>query len=231
MKKAAAIIMSIISAVTAAAQGKQEDWADFNRYSADNSTINASKKYPKAVFMGDSITYNWDLFDHEFFTGHDFLSRGISGQTSSHMLVRFRDDVINLKPEYVIILAGTNDLARNNGVISKEHVFGNIVSMCELARLHKIKPVVCSVLPAVIFSWRKELGNPTGEITALNGMLKEYAKKNGFTYVDYYSEMEDENHGLRKEYSLIHENGEADTVHPSVEGYRKMEEIILKHLK
>jgi lysophospholipase L1-like esterase len=120
----------------------------------------------------------------------------------------------------VVILAGTNDIAQNNGIISHKHILDNIISMCELAKIHKIKPVICSVLPAYRFGWRKEL-EPANEIVRLNAMLREYAQKNGIAYVDYHSEMKDERNGLP-------ENLAKDGVHPTAEGYELMESIVMK---
>ena len=130
---------------------KQREWAKFDRYESANARI---KKAPAAVFMGDSITANWYSFRPEFFAENNYAGRGISGQTSSEMLVRFRNDVINLKPKYVAIMAGTNDVAENNGKIKLENVLSNIISMAELGRLHGIKVVLCSVLPASKIPWR-----------------------------------------------------------------------------
>jgi lysophospholipase L1-like esterase len=138
------------------------------------------------------------------------------------MLVRFRNDVINLEPRVVVILAGTNDVAENNGPTSLENIAGNIASMAELAKAHHIKVVICSVLPATDFWWHKGL-EPAGKIIRLNEMLKAYAMKNHFSYVDYHSEMKDATNGLDKKYS-------DDGVHPTPVGYRKMEEILERTL-
>ena len=199
----------------------QDDWAQFKRYAADNEKVTVQ---PKAVFMGDSITDGWPGKDQDFFTDNNFVGRGISGQTTSHMVVRFRKDVVDLAPKYVVILAGTNDIALNNGYIALEDVLGNIVSMCEIAKANKIKPVICSVLPCKHYGWRPEVKNPGEEIVKLNAMLKDYAKKNKITYVDYHSAMKDSENGLPESLAK-------DGCHPTFEGYRIMEEIILKVLK
>lgn len=198
---------------------QSQDWAGFGRYQEANKTVTTG---PKAVFIGDSITDIWAAADPEFFASGNFIGRGISGQTSSQMLVRFRKDVLALNPKYVVILAGTNDIARNNGVISLENILGNIISMCEIARANKIKPIICSVLPAGAFSWRKEL-TPAQEIVRLNGMLKEYAEKNRIPYVDYHSALKDESDALPKKYAN-------DGVHPTLECYKLMENIIIEYL-
>lgn len=199
---------------------RSQDWAKFHRYKKANDTL---KKPVKVVFLGNSITDGWYSRRPGFFDENGFIGRGISGQTTSEMLVRFQSDVIDLKPEVVVILAGTNDLARNNGVISHEHILQNIRSMCELARFHKIRPVLCSILPAYQFRWNKEL-KPAEEIKAVNKMIEEYAKRNRFAYVDYYSALVDERGGLPEQYSK-------DGVHPTPEGYAVMEPIVLRTVR
>lgn len=200
-----------------------QDFANFAKYANDNTKVKSQKTVPTAVFMGDSITEGWFSTNPKFFTDHNFVGRGISGQTTSQMLLRFREDVINLKPRKVIILAGTNDIAENQGPISLEKVFGNIVSMVELAKVNKIKVVLCSVLPAYDFPWRKGL-EPANKVIALNKMLYDYAQKNHITYVDYHSEMKDDKNGLPVELA-------GDGIHPTKLGYTKMEEILMKTLK
>ena len=153
----------------------QDDWANLGRYAQANSEVTVQ---PKAVFMGDSITQCWWDADPNFFTSNNFLCRGISGQTTSHMLVRMRKDVVALHPKYVVILAGTNDIAKNNGFIEVDDIYGNIVSMCEIAKANKVKPVICSVLPVKQYKWRKEVTDCADRIIRLNAMLKEYAEKN-----------------------------------------------------
>lgn len=199
---------------------RQSDWAQFDRYAEANRNVASA---PKAIFMGNSITEGWAKKRPDFFATHDFVGRGISGQTSSHMLVRFQADVIALKPKYVVILAGTNDIAQNNGTISQEHIMENIRSMCELAMAHRIKPVLCSVLPAARFSWNPAL-QPAEDIKALNVAIKAYAARKRIPYVDFYSALVDDQGGLPAEYA-------ADGVHPTVEGYAVMENILLKTLK
>lgn len=195
------------------------DWAQFNRYAADD---NSMKKPAKVVFMGNSITDNWYRMHPDFFVKNGFTGRGISGQTTSEMLVRFQSDVIDLKPKVVVILAGINDLAQNNGTISHKHIMQNIQSMCELAAYHKIKPVLCSITPSCQFSWHKDL-TPAKDIREVNEMIRKYAKENGFTYVDYYSALVDERGGLPEKYSN-------DGVHPTLDGYAIMEKIVLKSI-
>lgn len=207
----------LLMATSVSAQTEKGDWAQFGRYADANKRVTTPAK---VVFMGNSITDGWWPNDSTFFINNNFLDRGISGQTTSEMLVRFRQDVINLKPKAVVILAGINDIAHNNGVISLENVFGNIVSMAELARYNKITPIICSVLPAYDFPWRPGM-NPAPKVIELNKMLKAYADKEGLTYVDYHSAMKDERDGLPK-------NLAGDEVHPTLEGYKIMEKIVLE---
>ncbi|MEN0053721.1 MAG: SGNH/GDSL hydrolase family protein [Mucilaginibacter sp.] len=196
-----------------------KDWANIKRFEADNANVIAqANKNPKSVvYMGDSITDFWINNDPAFFTGKPYYDRGISGQTTTQMLVRFRDDVINLKPAVVVILAGINDIAENNGPIKLEAVFGNIQSMAVLAKDAGIKVVLASVLPAVDFPWRPGL-EPAPKVIKLNAMLKDYADKNHLVYLDYFSAMADENKGLPKSLS-------GDGVHPNLAGYKVMEPL------
>ncbi|MCR5244455.1 MAG: acylhydrolase [Bacteroidales bacterium] len=223
MKKFLVIITLLIVSVSSFAQKRDidRDWAKFGRYAADNAMIT---KRPKAILYGDSITDGWPSHDADFFTEHNFLGRGIGGQTTEEMLVRFRQDVIALKPKYVVILAGINDIARNNGKISNEVTVGNIISMCELAKLHKIKPIICSLTPADSFTWRKEIKDVVEQVMKVNSMLEEYARKNKIPYVNYFDAMKDENNALRKELGY-------ESVHPNLEGYKVMESVLLKTLK
>ena len=215
------ILITIISSGIGikAQNSAPKDWAKFYRYQEANETISFR---PKAVFMGDSITDGWAKQSPDFFSSNNFVGRGISGQTTSQMLIRFRRDVLDLSPKYVIILAGTNDIALNNGLISLENILGNLQSMCELARAHKIKPILCSVLPADRYRWRKEL-KPAGEIVKLNELIKEYAKSAKIPYVDYHSVLKDENNALPEKHA-------ADGVHPNLDCYKIMEDIIIKYL-
>ena len=197
-----------------------KDWAQFERYESKNKAL---VERPDVVFMGNSITDCWADTVPAFFADNNFVGRGISGQVSSQMLVRFQEDVINLHPKVVVICCGTNDIAQNNGYISLEHILMNIKSMCELARANKIKPIVCSTLPAKGFKWRPEM-KPANDIIRLNEMIKEYAKENKIPYVDYHSALKDEENGLPLKYSK-------DGVHPNAQGYAVMERVIMPILK
>jgi lysophospholipase L1-like esterase len=199
-----------------------KDWAFLKKYSDENTKLSAvSPGEKRVVFMGNSITEFWKFWDREFFTRNkSFVNRGISGQTTPQMLVRFRNDVINLNPSIVVILAGTNDIAGNTGPATLENIFGNIVSMAELAEANHIKAILCSVLPVYEYPWSPGL-EPAGKIMELNAMLLSYAKKNNLEYIDFHSPMVDERKGLKVEYS-------SDGVHPNLKGYKVMDELVEK---
>lgn len=167
----------------------------------------------RVVFMGDSITEAWNL--QKSFPGKAYVNRGISGQTSSQILVRFRQDVIDLQPKVVVILAGTNDLAENTGAVTLSQVEGNLMSLAQLAAANGIGVVLCSVLPTVHYWWHPEVKNPAPRIAALNKWIKSYAAEKDYVYVDYYSAMADAAGGLPRKLS-------PDGVHPSPAGYAVM---------
>lgn len=205
-----------------------QDWANTDRFKDENAKLGPpSLGEKRIVFMGNSITQGWIEICPDFFSGKSYINRGISGQTTPQMLVRFRPDVINLKPAVVVILAGTNDIAGNTGPSTLEMIMDNLISMSELAKANKIMVVLSSVLPAFDYSWKPGL-HPAEKIVKLNAMIKSYADKNGLIYLDYFSSMADEQNGLKKE--LTH-----DGVHPTEAGYKIMEplaeEAINKALK
>lgn len=204
-------LLVLLSFVSMAAYSQDHDWAKFSRYAEANAALEQS---PEAVFMGNSITEQWAGMDGEFFTRNNFLGRGISGQTTSEMLVRFRQDVIGLNPKVVVIMAGTNDIARNNGYISLENMLSNIESMCELAKLHKIKVVLCSVTPCAYYPWRRHV-ECVDVIPQFNAMLKEYAEKKGILYLDYYSALVDERGGIPQKWTT-------DECHLTLLAYRQV---------
>ncbi len=198
-----------------------KDWANIKRYENENSKVPPPVKGEKrVVFMGNSITDGWKNIDSSFFSGRPYYDRGIGGQTTGQMLIRFREDVINLKPSVVVILAGINDIAENNGPSKLEDVFGNIVSMVQLARISHIKVVISSVMPAYAFPWRPTI-DPKPSVTALNAMLKDYCDKNGVVYLDYFTAMADSRRGLPANLSK-------DGVHPNLDGYKIMEPLAEK---
>ena len=198
-----------------------QDWPGLARFAEANKTIQPpAAREKRVVFMGNSITEGWLRLDSAYFAAKPYINRGISGQTTPQMLLRFRPDVIDLKPAVVVILAGTNDIAGNTVPTTLETIMGNIASMAELAKAHKIKVVLSSVLPAFDYPWRLGL-QPAEKIVALNAMIKDYAAKNGCVYLDYFSAMTDARHGLPKEIS-------PDGVHPNLAGYKIMEPLAEK---
>ncbi len=192
------------------------DWARYGRYEKQNAEL--AGKPVEVVFMGNSITEGWVKIDPDFFVKNGFVGRGISGQTTLEMLARFRNDVIGIKPEAVVILAGINDIAQNKGPISLENIFGNIVSMCELARHNGIRVVLCSVLPCDHFAWRPSI-DPGPKVIALNEMLKRYAARNKIVYVDYHTAFDNGQGGLTERFSK-------DGCHPTLYGYSLMEPMV-----
>ncbi|QWX85674.1 acylhydrolase [Cellulophaga sp. HaHaR_3_176] len=173
--------------------------------------------------MGNSITEKWVKFNPDFFDKNNFVGRGISGQTSPQMLLRFKQDVINLSPKAVVIHAGTNDIAQNRGPITLEQIAENIFSMAELAKVHNIKVVLASVLPASSYSWSPSI-EPTEKIIALNSLIKAYAKQHKLVYLDYYEPMVNVEKGLKKDLGR-------DTVHPNIKGYEIMEPLVKKAIE
>lgn len=194
------------------------DWAYLHRYRDANAHLGPpAPGEQRVVFMGNSITELWQTLDSGFFAGRPYVDRGISGQTTPQMLVRFRQDVIDLHPTVVVLLGGINDIAENTGPTSLEAIFGNIVSMAELARANGITVVLCSVLPASDFTWHHGL-EPGPKIAALNAMIRQYADTNHLVFVDYYPAMVDGRGGLKAEFTT-------DGVHPNLAGYHAMEPI------
>jgi lysophospholipase L1-like esterase len=212
--------------IAIAGGGTLMDWANMKFYEERNEKLKKTADPNRVVFMGNSITQGWSHFNPRFFRDNPFVNRGIGGQTSPQMLVRFRADVINLNPKAVVIMAGTNDIAGNTGLISIQNTAENIFSMAEIAIANNITVYICSTLPAIDFLWSSGL-EPASKIVKLNAILKSYCRENGLKYVDYYAAMVDANGGLKvPEYTAAN-----DLVHPNLEGYKVMEEIILASLK
>jgi acyl-CoA thioesterase I len=190
------------------------DWPNLARFREANAKLPPpSETEHRVVFFGDSITEGWGR-DGSFFPGKPYVNRGISGQTTPQMLIRFRQDVIALRPRAVVILAGTNDIAGNTGPSTPEMIQDNLASMAEIATANGIQVVLASILPAFDYPWRPGL-QPAPKIEAVNGWLKGYAQAHRLVYLDYYAAMVDERHGLRPEYGT-------DGVHPNRAGYDVM---------
>ena len=192
-----------------------QDWPDLNRYRDDNAKLGLpATNESRIVFMGNSITEGWSNFHPEFFSGKPYVNRGISGQTTPQMLIRFRADVIDLQPKAVVILAGTNDIAGNTGPATINMIADNIISMAELAQANNILVIISSVLPVYDYPWKPGL-EPVPKIRKLNDIIKNYANKHEHTYLNYYAAMVDEKKGLKEEYTY-------DGVHPNKAGYQIM---------
>ena len=231
MKTSAKLFLSaLLLAGTCATECAAQDWPNLNRYRSDNQTnLEARRNDPSdaqkswVVFMGNSITQNWASMDPEFFTSHNYLGRGISGQTSPQMLLRFRQDVIDLSPKAVVILAGTNDIAGNTGPSSVEMIMDNIESMVQLAQANDIEVVLCSVLPANRYGWAPDV-KPADTIIELNRQIKAYAEANRIVYVDFYTPLVDDQKGLNDAYGR-------DGVHPTIDGYKIMEPLVVEGIE
>jgi acyl-CoA thioesterase I len=191
------------------------DWPDLEKYREANAKLTPPLKTEnRVVFFGNSITEGWARYFPTMFPGKPYIGRGISGQTTPQMLVRFRQDVVDLKPKVVVILAGTNDIAGNTGPSTIEMIEDNLASMAEVAKANGIRAVLSSVLPVYDYPWKPGL-EPAPKIIALNQWMKNYAREHGAVYLDYHSAMADARGGMRSELS-------PDGVHPNEAGYRIM---------
>lgn len=202
----------------------ENDWPNMAKYAADNAKIPAPKrKEHRVVLMGNSITEGWAAQNPAFFSRNACIGRGISGQTTPQMLLRFRQDVLDLKPKVVVICAGINDVAENTGPYNQEVTMSNIMSMAELAKANKIKVILASVHPASAFPWRPEITNVAGKIMALNAAIQAYCEKKNILYLDYHSAMKNAENGMSPDLA-------ADGVHPTPAGYKIMESLLTKAL-
>jgi lysophospholipase L1-like esterase len=199
-----------------------KDWPNLKRYHADNEKVAAPQPgEDRVVFMGDSITDGWGRKYGKFFPGKPYVNRGIGGQTTPQMLIRFRPDVVALKPKVVVILAGTNDIAGNTGPTTLEAIEDNLMSMTDLAKANGIRVVLSAVMPVCDYIRPQTERRPPDQIRALNAWIKAYAGKNGLVYLDYYSAMLDDQQVLRKELTY-------DGLHPNDAGYTVMEPLAEK---
>ena len=202
----------------------QNDWAYLEKYALENQQLlKQLNDGNRIVLIGDSITEFWERYDSIFFSQDNYINRGISGQTTLQILERFQNDVIDLQPKCVIILAGINDIAENNGPIMLEEIMANIIKMVEKSLKNNIEVLLCSILPTSNFYWNPKI-QPIEKIIQLNKMIKSYSLSKRIKYVDYYSEMIDKNLGLDTKYA-------DDGVHPNLAGYSKMRSILESYLK
>lgn len=198
------------------------DMANLQKYDSANRELLLSKNPGnRIVFIGNSITEGWANLDPHFFSSNNYVGRGISGQTSPQLLMRFRQDVIDLKPVAVVIHIRTNDIAENTGKYDLQFTLGNIKSMAELAQANGIRPILSSVLPVREYPWRKGIKNVPTRIDELNVEIKKYAQANGFSYADY-------NKAMRDSTGAMIESLAYDGVHPNIEGFKIMEGIVKK---
>ena len=203
---------------------KSLDWPNLSRYQDENRSVGIPEKgKQRVVFMGDSITEEWSNLYPDYFDTKGYINRGIGGQTTPQMLIRFKPDVIDLEPDIVVILAGTNDIAGNTGPSNVKMKTDNIFSMAELARAHQIKVVLSSILPVFEYEWAKEIKDVPATIDSVNDELKKYVNDHGLVYLDYFSPMVDERKGLNKDYTY-------DGVHPNQDGYILMSSLAEKVL-
>ena len=192
------------------------DWPNLAKYKSENKILHDDENNGnRIVLIGDSITEGWSLSDPNFFKNNNLINRGISGQTSPQMLIRFKQDAIHLKPSLIVINAGTNDIAANTGPSSAEMIFDNITSMAEIGFKHSIKVALSTILPVDKFQWNETVKDAPERITNVNSLLKKYSEENNLTFINYYSAMVNENKGMKSHYAN-------DGVHPTKEGYDVM---------
>ncbi len=202
-----------------------QDWANLGRYRDENAKLGPSPAgEERVVFMGDSITDFWGRSRGKFFPGKPYVNRGISGQTTPQMLIRFRPDVIDLKPKVVVILAGTNDIAGNTGPETLEEIEGNLASMAQLATVNGIRVVLASVMPVCDYIRPQTEHRPPEKIVALNNWIRDYCSRNGLVYLDYYSAMIDDQKMLKKDLTF-------DGLHPNGAGYEVMGPLASKSIE
>ena len=224
MKKSVIYYLLLFIFISMSETSFAQDWANLAKYETQNNQLPSKQSGEKRiVLLGDSITEFWSQIQPDFFANTSYINRGISGQTTPQMLIRFRPDVLDLHPDVVVILAGVNDIAGNSGPTTNDAIFGNIISMVELAKANAIKVILCSVLPANNFYWRPN-EKAAETIIQLNQLIQSYAKEHDIPYVDYHSAMADAKNGLPKEFS-------EDSVHPNLKGYQTMQPLLEKAVR
>ena len=228
MKKIVFFAVMIFAGMSVMAQ---QDWANFKRYAESNKEV---KTWPqtqrKVVFMGNSITDNWASRHPEFFKENGYVGRGIGGQTTYQMVLRFYEDVIALHPKAVVINGGTNDIAQNNHPYVEDRTFQNIVTMAQMAKHNGIKVILTSITPCERYSW-SDVTDVIAKIKSLNARVQAYAKKNKFQYVDYFSAMADERGAMRPGVSDKRSDGTDEGCHPNLIGYGIMEPLVKAAIK
>lgn len=237
MKKFIVCLFAVSALMSANAQPAQ-DWANFKRYEKANIEVKQlPQEQRKVVFMGNSITDNWYSRHGEFFKENGYIGRGIGGQTTYQMVLRFYEDVINLKPKAVVINGGTNDIALNNHPYVEDRTLQNICTMAQMAKQNKIKVILTSITPCEKYVWRPEVTDAIDKIKSLNARIKEYARKNKFEYVDYYEALvEVDANGnptgrMRPGLSDKKSDGTDEGCHPNVAGYEIMEPLVKAAIK
>ena len=204
----------------AASKDQSLDWANLSYYWEKNAQLTPILDgEERVVFMGDSITEEWGRVYADFFQSPSYINRGIGGQTTPQMLIRFREDVIKLNPNTVVILAGTNDIAGNTGPSSIDMILNNIFSMAELAIKNNIKVIICSILPVYKYPWAEDIKNVPDTIEKINIQLKSFTKMHNIIYLNYYSSMVDKDRGLNHKYTT-------DGVHLNKVGYEVMSDLV-----
>ncbi len=205
----------IIASIVYNSEAQAQDWAALGHFAKANEQLQPpAADENRVVFMGNSITIGWLEHYPEFFENKPYVNRGIGGQTTPQMLLRFRQDVVSLKPKVVVLLAGTNDIAGNTGPSTIGMIMDNIKGMIEIARSNNIKVVLASVLPAADYPWKPGC-KPHIKIPKLNNLLLEYAEEHNLVYLDYFSAMKDHQNGMQEALAY-------DGVHPNLEGYQTM---------
>jgi len=203
-------------------QAKNQDWANLGYYEQKNKQLTKpSENGKRIVFIGDSITEEWGHLYPEFFSNNRYINRGIGGQTTPQILIRFKPDAIDLKPDVINIFAGTNDIAGNTGLSTVNMITNNIFTMAEMAMMRNIKVIISSILPAKIYPWNEDITDAPTKINFVNELIKEFVENNNLFHIDYFSHMVDENKGLKSEYTN-------DGVHPNEAGYKLMSGIAEK---
>ena len=206
----------------ASSANEKLDWPNLAKYTSENEILhNSDNDGNRIVLIGDSITEGWSLMDPDFFNNNNLINRGISGQTSPQMLIRFKQDAVHLKPKLIIINAGTNDIAANTGPATPEMIIDNITSMAEIGLKSSINIALSTILPVDRYDWNETIKDAPEMVSKVNSSLKKYSEDNNLIFIDYYSSLVNKNKGMDSSYAN-------DGVHPTKEGYDVMA-IVLKN--